>query len=645
MEVYVESNISNVIYRGYNASRFYAGLVQRPKVDKTKVGCKPKIITNFTKNLCIIDEHFQHDLKVNLNESIKYEALFYFGSTIEKDNLAKNISYQINITNSSGSLIESKNGTINGNISLTIGPFTKEGIYNVTILFQEIDPATILESFNVSVEKLNVTIIKPNDLEIFDVDKWILINGNVTKDNKPVKDANISIFSNDSMQYVCENQYKTFENGSFSCKVKFSELGNFTLTVKAIDEHCIEGETNLTLQIKDLKLSTDYSPKSPTNESTIEVKVTISVLPENKGVDAANVTFKFSGACEGSYSQSKSSSVFYQSVKPKRGDDYCDVYIEATAYNGKLEEDTSLSIYVAESEKPTPSLKAFITIIDFPSKIYVKRGGKNSTQAIISTEGSSITQNISFEIEGLPEDWYEINPKNDLVPPDPSYKVNVSFSIPLNASLGEYTAKFKATGTYAQDEKTFILVVFGAVNETNITENITETAILFVKEYLTKLETYNETIERLYNESYNVTTLRKILNEMKSLLLQLNSSLYTGNESLITQLMEEIKNKEIEFSNALRTIEKIEEKEEKIPTGFAVDIKLIGIVAAIIFVSFTIFYFRNVISEKIWELELYLRRGGFNPKKKKYIWKPLPSEEKKWKILRKRIEKMMKKRT
>ncbi|MCD6483117.1 MAG: S8 family serine peptidase, partial [Candidatus Aenigmarchaeota archaeon] len=627
---------TGVTYRGFNTTRVYSGVAVRPSSDISKIGCEPTTIsTNATRDYCVFDSKKQHDLVINPNEKFFFSALLYYGSTIDGNNYPKNVTYNLNVTNSSnGELVLNLTGNLsdNNNVTIEIPPLNKTGEYSVTVEIYENNPGEILtHEFNISVKELNVTILEPSSLDVYDINDSIKFYGIVEENGTSVADANISIESNTTeFSYACSNNNRTNSTGEFDCTLNFNELGNFSVNVSAVDNYGIEGYDVKYVSIKNLGIDITFSPTDPVNGSEITVTAKVKILPDNEWIDGGNITFKFDGSCESDTINISKDSGYEFTTKVKAIDSgECRVTVTAITKDGKLKETKTASIDVSEVQQEQRvaggGITADLEIVEYTQKLYLKPGETNYTLVEVLAYNTEITQNVSLYVLSIPSSWYTIKPTSMLIEPDDTGIFNVTFSIPKDATLGEYTGLFKANSSYAADSKAFKIVVVGEEeNETNITA----TAEVFYETYEEKLKVWNSTILSLKNESYNTTEIEKIYSEISKLLAELEKSIEAGNVTEMESIMTKIKQKEIEIATAFQKVEPMKEVIEKKSSRW----RTISIIFGVFFIAILVYLF--------WPFE---GKPKYDYKKGKFTWKP-PREKSEidmlWEKIKEKIQKL-----
>jgi len=157
--------------------------------------------------------------------------------------------------------------------------------------------------------------------------------------------------------------------------------------------------------------------------------------------------------------------------------------------------------------------------------------------------GDGTADNITLKLTGLPSPWYEVRPgvSGQLRPGNTTIFV-ISFKIPANAMIGEYSITMLASDGSSSDEKPTKLKIFKSERE-------------LVEDELDKVrDRYNDVVDETDTaEKYgkDVTSVRSILDEAKASIdravLEFNNESYTqamsfintANE-LITRAQEEL---------------------------------------------------------------------------------------------------------
>jgi uncharacterized membrane protein len=158
-------------------------------------------------------------------------------------------------------------------------------------------------------------------------------------------------------------------------------------------------------------------------------------------------------------------------------------------------------------KKAEPGI-AKISIVEFyPSEVHVERGGITYLVASVENLGGTTLTDISAEVSGIPEEWYElIKGEVEVLESGNSSDVLIQIKIPQNVSAQLTTLTVKASSTETSYEKSLIMRIFSS------REDLVYFEIESVKKTMRNSE---DRSLRALNEGKNVSEVMKKIDEAR----------------------------------------------------------------------------------------------------------------------------------
>lgn len=185
----------------------------------------------------------------------------------------------------------------------------------------------------------------------------------------------------------------------------------------------------------------------------------------------------------------------------------------------------------------------YVDIIDYPTSISIEQGGSKVEAVTVNNTNKTLSQNVLLDIANLDSSWYSINPSTTVkLKRAESYTFEVTFNIPNNATVGDYSGKFNATGLYMF--KT-ITKIYDTVLK-DFTLKVTPGEAL-KSEIESKLSSYTNdmnALEQQINESksqnYNTSEVESLFDQLKTKIDQANDYVDSGDYTSAYNLLDDI---------------------------------------------------------------------------------------------------------
>jgi len=197
----------------------------------------------------------------------------------------------------------------------------------------------------------------------------------------------------------------------------------------------------------------------------------------------------------------------------------------------------------------TPSGTAnYINIIDYPTSVSIEQGGSKVLGVTVNNTNKTLTQYVILDVKGINSSWYSVNPAPTVntsvkLRRAKSYVYEVTFSIPGDATVGDYSAKFNATSFYHFKG---IVNIYDIVLK-DFTLKITPGAALkseiesTLSSYTSDMNDLEQQINESRDQGYNISEVESLLNQLKTKINQANDYVDTGNYLSAYNLLDDIK--------------------------------------------------------------------------------------------------------
>jgi len=151
----------------------------------------------------------------------------------------------------------------------------------------------------------------------------------------------------------------------------------------------------------------------------------------------------------------------------------------------------------------------YLNITSYPSTVSITQGGNKTENVIVKNINNTVAQLVNLTVQDIDSKWVTVNPSTMIkIENNTNRTYNVTFDIPENATVKDYTGKFYAMSIYGTDTKTFTLrITPGLKMQSEIALN------------LSQLQTEVKELEKQLNESKkagsNNTEAENLFNQLK----------------------------------------------------------------------------------------------------------------------------------
>jgi len=273
-----------------------------------------------------------------------------------------------------------------------------------------------------------------------------------------------------------------------------------------------------------------------------------------------------------------------------------------------------------------------LNITDYSSLITVKQNGTNSTTVTVKNINTTRTQDLKLSIIDINSSWVSVSPTLTSVTPLNSTTFTVTFSVPSDAEIKDYSGKYVAIGNYVNVTQTFTLRVLPS--ETKEAE-INQSLALF-RLNMTEL---GREINESKSQGYNVSGAEEKLLELKVAIEMAENYIEQGDPFNAYQLFDSIETLIDEIKSEL--------EEAKVVTGgfvFSFDWQqwMIWLVVAAgvgggVFLAYL--FWPTRVKRKSFAPKPPSKIKKFVSKPKEDPWKQLKEKWSKIKILQKKVKK------
>jgi hypothetical protein len=264
-------------------------------------------------------------------------------------------------------------------------------------------------------------------------------------------------------------------------------------------------------------------------------------------------------------------------------------------------------------QNETPPAPKYLNITSYPSLVLVTEGATNSTTVTVKNINSTRSQDVRLTVENINSTWFTVTPTpTTTISPLSSKDFTVTFSIPNNTEIKDYSAKFTAISNYANVSKTFTLRVLPG-EETKAEINAT---LASFEQNMTKLW---EEISQSAASGLNVSAANSTFIVLKALVNQTRTYVNEGDYISALYLFNNIRSL---FDTIRAQLNQTTQEEEakkwfklptlQLPSGAWLYALVFGGVAAVIIVI--IYLIRSVETEKE---KLPLLKPMYIPKEEK----------------------------
>jgi hypothetical protein len=190
---------------------------------------------------------------------------------------------------------------------------------------------------------------------------------------------------------------------------------------------------------------------------------------------------------------------------------------------------------------PVVTIK-YLNITSYPSTVSVAQGTNKTERVTVNNINNTLAQKVNFTLLLIDSAWYSVYPSSATIANKTSYTFNVTFIIPENATVKDYSGKFFAESSYGGVNQDFTLrVTPGTKLQSQISANLSiyQNEINNLEKELNKTKNQNNTeaktffnqLKTKFNQAssyYNQSDYRSaydLLDDMASLLNQTETAL------------------------------------------------------------------------------------------------------------------------
>jgi len=183
----------------------------------------------------------------------------------------------------------------------------------------------------------------------------------------------------------------------------------------------------------------------------------------------------------------------------------------------------------------TATALLYLDITSYPSTVSIEQGGNKTETVKVKNINKTITQNVKLEIFGIEDSsWYSIVPSTYVpITNQSEYTFFVTFNIPKSTAVNDYPALFKASSSYNNTKKNFVIEVTpGEETKTQITLNISN--------YKTQILSLEKELNQSKNKGMNVSEAESLFNQLKQKITSVDAYIALGDFDSAYDLLDDI---------------------------------------------------------------------------------------------------------
>jgi hypothetical protein len=185
----------------------------------------------------------------------------------------------------------------------------------------------------------------------------------------------------------------------------------------------------------------------------------------------------------------------------------------------------------------------YIDIIDYPTSISIEQGNSKNVAVTVNNTNKTLTQNVILGVNDINSSWYSVSPSTSVkLKRAESYVFGVTFNIPSDATVGDYSGKFNAT-SFLQF-KTVTRIYDTVLKDFTLKVTPGETLKSEIKSKLSSYTTDMNGLEQQINESrdqgYNTSEVESLLSQLKTKIDQANDYVSGGDYTSAYNLLDDI---------------------------------------------------------------------------------------------------------
>jgi len=185
----------------------------------------------------------------------------------------------------------------------------------------------------------------------------------------------------------------------------------------------------------------------------------------------------------------------------------------------------------------------YIGIIDYPTSVSIEQGGSKKLGVTVNNTNKTLTQNVILDVKDINSSWYSVNPSTSVkLKRAESYTFEVTFSVPSNATVGDYSGKFNATSFYQY--KTVIKIYDTVLKDFTLKvtpgEALKSEIASTLSSYTNEINDLEQQINQSKDQGYNTSEVESLLSQLKTKIDQANGYVNTGNYISAYNLLDDI---------------------------------------------------------------------------------------------------------
>jgi hypothetical protein len=183
----------------------------------------------------------------------------------------------------------------------------------------------------------------------------------------------------------------------------------------------------------------------------------------------------------------------------------------------------------------TATALLYLDITSYPSTVSIEQGGNKTETVKVKNINKTITQNVKLEIFGIEDSsWYSIVPSTYVpIANQSEYTFFVTFNIPKSTAVNDYPAMFKASSSYNNTKKNFVLEVTpGEETKTQITLNISN--------YKTQILSLEKELNQSKSKGVNVSEAESLFSQLKQKITSVDAYIALGDFDSAYDLLDDI---------------------------------------------------------------------------------------------------------
>jgi len=201
----------------------------------------------------------------------------------------------------------------------------------------------------------------------------------------------------------------------------------------------------------------------------------------------------------------------------------------------------------------TATALLYLDITSYPSTVSIEQGGNKTETVKVKNINKTITQNVKLEIFGIEDSsWYSIVPSTYVpITNQSEYTFFVAFNIPKSTAVNDYPALFKASSSYNNTKKNFVLEVTpGEETKTQITLNISN--------YKTQILSLEKELNQSKSKGVNVSEAESLFSQLKQKITSVDAYIALGDFDSAYDLLDDIESLINQTKSAMKVGSKLD---------------------------------------------------------------------------------------